>query len=84
MTKEGGVKKTKFTVKQCGKFYLHHMSHLNDPTLQPRKLEATENLFEIIMPWVPEEKQENERLHKEKVNLGLIIEPNRKKIDIKN
>jgi hypothetical protein len=31
---------------------------LNDPTLQPRKLEASENIFEIIMPWVPDLRHE--------------------------
>jgi len=46
------VKKTKFKVKQVGKFFLHHKSHLNDPTLQPRKLDASENIFDIIMPWL--------------------------------
>jgi hypothetical protein len=55
MTTEG-VKKTKFKVKPCGKFYLHHKSHLNDPTLQPRRLDASENIFDIILPWVPEQK----------------------------
>jgi hypothetical protein len=39
-------------VKPCGKFFLHHKSLLNDPTLQPRKLEKDENIFDIIMPWV--------------------------------
>jgi hypothetical protein len=51
---DGTLKKTKFKCKPCGKFFLHHKSHLNDPTLQPRKLEASENIFEIIMPWLPE------------------------------
>jgi hypothetical protein len=39
-------------VKPCGKFFLHYKSLLNDPTLQPRKLEKDENIFDIIMPWV--------------------------------
>jgi len=55
------------------------MSHLNDPSLQPRKLEASENIFEIIMPWLPEFKQEAEALYKEKVGLGLIKDTSSKK-----
>ena len=30
---DGTLKKTKFKCKPCGKFFLHHKSHLNDPTL---------------------------------------------------
>lgn len=67
-----GAKKTKFTVRPCGKFFLHHESHLNDPTLQPRKLDASENIFDIIMPWLPEQKQEQENNLKELLKLGLI------------
>ena len=48
------TKKNGFIVRPCGKFVLHHKSMLNDPTLMPRRLEAKENIFEIIMPWVPE------------------------------
>lgn len=78
MTTEG-VKKTKFKVKPCGKFYLHHKSHLNDPTLQPRRLDASENIFDIILPWVPEQKQEIEADLKEQIKLGLVDEKEAKK-----
>ena len=54
-----GLKKTKMGVKIVGKFFLHPKSHLNDPTLMPRRLEQNENIFEIIMPWQEELLQEN-------------------------
>jgi hypothetical protein len=58
------------------------MSHLNDPSLQPRKLDATENIFEIIMPWLPEYKEEEDKLHKEKISLGLTKDNTKKeKVD---
>ena len=64
LQKDGSIKKTPYKCKEVGKgkekFYLHHKSLLNDPTLQPRKLEASENIFEIIMPWVPDERKEEE------------------------
>lgn len=75
-----GMKKTKFKVKPCGKFFLHHKSHLNDPTLQPRKLEASENIFDIIMPWLEELKGEEETNLKELVKLGLINEKEMKQL----
>ena len=77
--KDGQLKKTKFTVKKCGNFYLHYLSHLNDPTLQPRKLEASENIFDIIMPWVPEYKKEMENELTEMKKLGLIEDKEYKK-----
>ena len=52
-----GLKKTKMGVKIVGKFFLHPKSHLNDPTLMPRRLEQNENIFEIIMPWQEEQFQ---------------------------
>lgn len=79
MTNDGVIKKTKFTVKPVGKFFLHHKSHLNDPTLQPRKLEASENIFEIIMPWIPDKRHEDILKMKEKKDLGLISEKEFKK-----
>lgn len=83
MTTEG-LKKTKFTVKACGKFHLHYMSMLNDPLLQPRKLEASENIFDIIMPWLPEYKQEEDAKMKELVKLGTITEKQYKEASKKN
>lgn len=62
---------TKFKCKPCGKFFLHHKSHLNDSTLQPRKLESSENIFDIIMPWIPELRKEEEDKVKEMIKLGL-------------
>lgn len=47
-------------VKQVGKFFLHPKSMLNDPILQPRKLEKTEDIFDIIMPWVPDFNKEQQ------------------------
>lgn len=76
---DGSLKKTKFKCKPCGKFFLHHKSHLNDPTLQPRKLDASENLFEIIMPWLPDQKLELEQDQKELLNLGIIDQKEYKK-----
>lgn len=73
------MQKTKFKVKPCGKFFLHHKSHLNDPTLQPRRLEAHENIFDIIMPWLPDLKKEEEDKVKELVKLGLIDEKEAKR-----
>jgi len=74
MTPDGTMKKTSFKVKPCGKFFLHHKSHLNDPTLQPRKLDATENIFDIIMPWLPDQRKEEEEKAKEQCKLGIITE----------
>ena len=54
-----GVRNTKFRVKQVGKLRLHYKSHLNDPTLQPRRLEGNENIFDIIMPWLPDKEKED-------------------------
>lgn len=59
-------------VKQCGKFKLHYKSHLNDPTLQPRRLEMGENIFEIIMPWLEDLQKETAEKNKELLSLGLI------------
>jgi len=72
LTTDGTLKRTKFKVKPVGKFFLHHKSQLNDPTLQPRKLDASENIFDIIMPWLPEQKEEDERKNKELHKLGRI------------
>lgn len=72
MMGDGVIKKTKFQVKPVGKFFLHHKSHLNDPTLQPRKLEASENIFEIIMPWIPDLRNEEITKMIEKRDLGII------------
>lgn len=69
---DGSMKMTKFKCKPCGKFFLHHKSHLNDSTLQPRKLETSENIFDIIMPWIPELKKEEEEKVKEMIKLGLL------------
>ena len=79
MMGDGVIKKTKFNVKPVGKFFLHYKSHLNDPTLQPRKLEASENIFEIIMPWVPDLRHEQLLKMNEKLKLGLITEKEYKK-----
>lgn len=72
LTTDGTLKRTKFKVKPVGKFFLHHKSQLNDPTLQPRKLDASENIFDIIMPWLPEQKEEDEKKNKELHKLGRI------------
>ena len=80
MQGDGSVKKTSFKVRPCGRFFLHHKSHLNDPTLQPRKLDATENIFDIIMPWLPDLRKEEEEKAKEQCKLGLISEKELKAI----
>ena len=77
---DGTMKKNSFKVKPCGKFFLHHKSHLNDPTLQPRKLDATENIFDIIMPWLPDQRKEEEEKAKEQFKLGTITEKELKAI----
>ena len=64
----------KFQMKKCGDFYLHHKSLLNDPTLKPRTLGLGESLFEIILPWVPDQYKEMENKVKEQFELGLISE----------
>ena len=63
---------TKFKCKPCGKFFLHYKSHLNDSTLQPRKLETSENIFDIIMPWIPDQKKEEEDKVKELIRLEIL------------
>lgn len=80
MMQDGVIKKTKFNVKSVGKFFLHHKSHLNDPTLQPRKLEASENIFDIIMPWIHDLRHEEILKLKEKSSLGLVSEKEYKKV----
>lgn len=67
-----GIKKTSFSVKTCGKFKLHWKSHLNDPTLQPRRLEADENIFQIIMPWLEDFQIEQKKKAQELLDLNLI------------
>jgi hypothetical protein len=47
---------------------------LNDPSLPPRVLDPGMNIFEIIMPWVDDYRQEQEGFLKEKRDLGLIDE----------
>ena len=52
---------------------MHHKSLLNDPTLQPRKLEKDENIFDIIMPWVQEDLNFEKCMNiQEKNTIGLI------------
>lgn len=63
---------SKISVRSCGNFKLHHLSLLNDPTLKPRRLEADENIFEIIMPWLEEQRQENKQKCEELFDLKLI------------
>lgn len=77
---DGMIKKTKFNVKPVGKFFLHHKSLLNDPTLQPRKLEASENIFEIIMPWIPDLRHEDLLKLNERHKLGLVCDKEYKKM----
>ena len=69
---DGSIKTTKFKCKPCGKFFLHHKSHLNDHTLQPRKLETSENIFDIIMPWIADLRKEEEDKIKEMIKLGIL------------
>ena len=64
-------------VKRVGNFYLHHKSLLNDPILQPRKLDTTEDIFEIIMPWLPD--QAKEELEKRR-ELGMVPDAPKKKV----
>ena len=40
------------------------MSLWRDDSLLPRQLEKGENIFEIIMPWVQEKKEEEEKAAK--------------------
>ena len=80
MMEDGVIKKTKFNVRACGKFFLHYKSLLNDPTLQPRKLEASENIFDIIMPWLHDLRHEDLLKLNEKFKLGLISDKEYKKI----
>lgn len=45
---------------------------LNDPILQPRKLEKHEDIFDIIMPWVPDYNKEQQQFQIEMEKLGLV------------
>ena len=71
-------------VKECGKFYLHPKSLLNDPILQPRKLTNEEDIFDIVMPWLEDLEKEERADREELKSLGLQQEEVEKSKKLKN
>lgn len=84
-SKRGLVQGKLREVKECGKFYLHPRSLLNDPILQPRKLTNEEDIFDIVMPWLEDYEKEVKADNQELKDLGLYVdEPEKKNKQVKN
>lgn len=83
-SKRGMVQGKLREVKECGKFYLHPKSLLNDPILQPRKLTNEEDIFDIVMPWLEDLEKEQKADKAELKELGLSIDEPDKRKQVKN